>query len=51
MNSNNVDKACLEILETAAVGVSAVKSTARPGLLNTLFAIFFRTFNHSYLDF
>ena len=45
MNSGNVDKACLEFREAAAVAIFAVKSKARPGLLNTFFAILFDTFN------
>ena len=43
VNTGNVDRACLEFLETAAVAIFAVKSKACPGLLNTFFAIFFYT--------
>ena len=35
-----MDKARLEFLETAAVAIFAVKSKARPGLLNTFLSSF-----------
>ena len=45
MNSGNLDRACLEFREAAAVAIFAVKPKARPVLFNTFFTIFFETFS------
>ena len=50
INSGNVDRACLEFREAAAVAIFAVKSKARPGLDRTFFATFFGTFSPFYPD-
>ena len=44
------DRARLNFLETAAIAILAVKSKARLGLANTVFAVFFDALSPLYLN-